>query len=53
MRTIVYIVYSIKWQHKCWNEDKEIKTQINYKYGSIVTQKTMKMTQLLNTKQHC
>jgi len=50
---VTYIVYWIKWQHKCWNEDKEIKTQINYKYGSIVTQKTMKMTQLLNAKQHC
>jgi len=22
----------MKWQHKCWNEDKEIKAQINYKY---------------------
>jgi len=56
MREIIvtYIVYWIKWQHKCWNEDKEIKAQINYKYREQWhTKKTMNMTQLLNTKQHC
>ena len=31
----------MKWQHKCWNEDKEIKTQINYKYREQTHKKTM------------
>jgi len=46
---VTYIVYWIKWQHKCWNENKEIKTQINYKYGSIVTLMLLRMKRASTT----